>query len=86
MKKTKNLINLINIESKTLHDNPLLFTDHYNNNNQESYFIDNRHEQSIFGVIRKMSNPILLTDETYIKPFGSKDSLRYPFWATRFKR
>jgi hypothetical protein len=70
MKKNKNLINLINLESKALYDNPLMFTDHYNNNNQESYFIDNRHEQSIFGIIRKMCNPILLSDETWWKTFG----------------
>jgi hypothetical protein len=82
MKKNKNLIHLINLESKTLYDNPLLFTDHYNKN-QNSYFKDNRHEQSVFSVIRKMSNPILLNDETYFKPFGNEDSLKYPFWATR---
>ena len=49
-----------------------------------SYFIDNRHEQSILSIIRKMGNPILLTDETWF-PFGSKKSLNYPFWATRKK-
>tara|TARA_B100001758_G_C18304522_1_gene554293 strand:+ start:221 stop:937 length:717 start_codon:yes stop_codon:yes gene_type:complete len=85
MKKNKNLINLINLESKTLYDNPLLFTDHYNNN-QESYFKDNRHDQSIFSVIRKMYNPILLTDETYFLPFGNDKSLKYPFWATRKRK
>jgi hypothetical protein len=84
MKKNKNLINLIHLETKALHDNPLLFTDHYNKN-QESYFKDNRHEQSIFSVIRKMHNPILLNDETWWKLFGCKESLKYPFWATRKK-
>jgi hypothetical protein len=84
MKKTKNLINLINIESKTLHNNPLLFTDYYNKN-QENYFKDNRHEQSIFSIIRKMNNPILLNDETYFEPFGNKESLKYPFWAKRLR-
>lgn len=82
MKKNKNLINLINLEIKTLHDNPLLFTDHYNNN-QASYFKENRHDQSILSVIMKMHNSILLTDETYFVPFGNEKSLKYPFWATR---
>lgn len=84
MKKTENLINLINIESKTLHNNPLLFTDYYNNN-QENYFKDNRHDQSVFSVIRKMGNPILLEDETFFSPFGDENSLKFPFWATRIK-
>ena len=39
--------------------------------------------QSIFSIIRKMNNPILLTDETYFNPFGTPVSLKYPFWATR---
>lgn len=82
MKKNKNLVTINNIWYNVIYDNALLFTDHYNNN-QESYFKDNRHEQSIFSVIRKMYNPILLTDETYFLPFGNDNSLKYPFWATR---
>ncbi len=84
MKKNKNLIRLINIESKTLYNNPLLFTDYYNKN-QETYFIDNRHEQSIFSVIRKLNNTIILFDETFFIPFGSSESFKYPFWAVRGK-
>lgn len=82
MKKNKNLINLINLEGKTLYDNPLLFTDYYNKN-QESYFIDNRHDQSIFSIIRKLNNTIILNDETFFVIFGNKESLKYPFWSTR---
>ena len=84
MKKNQNIMKLINAETKVYYDNPLLVTDHYNNN-QESYFKDNRHEQSIFSIIRKMSNPILLTDETFCLPFGDKESLKYPFWAARIR-
>jgi len=82
MKKNKNLINMIDAEIEAFHANPLLFTDHYNGN-QASYFKDNRHDQSVFSVIRKIHNPILLKDETYCIPFGGKNSLKYPFWATR---
>ena len=85
MKKNKNLININNIWYNVIYDNALLFTDHYNNN-QESYFKDNRHEQSIFSVIRKMHNPILLEDETWFEPFGNENSFKYPFWATRIRR
>ena len=85
MKKNKTLVNINNIWYNVIYDNALLFTDHYNNN-QESYFKDNRHEQSIFSVIRKMHNPILLEDETWFEPFGNENSFKYPFWATRIRR
>lgn len=84
MKKNKNTTNLNNIWYNVIFYNPLLFTDYYNNK-QEKYFKDNRHEQSIFSVIRKMNNPILIPDETYFTPFNSSLSLQYPFWATRKK-
>ena len=84
MKKNENLIKINNTCFKVIYDNPLLFTDYYNNN-QEGYFKDNRHEQSIYSVIRKMGNPILLGDETWFVPFGNKESQDYPFWATRLR-
>ena len=84
MKKNKNLINMIDKEIKALYDNPLMFTDHFNNK-QHPGFIDNRHEQSVFSIIRKLHNPILIEDETYFKSFGSEESLNYPIWATRFR-
>jgi hypothetical protein len=84
MKKNPNSIKCVNLWNETLYNEPLLFTDHYNKN-QEYYFKDNRHDQSIFSVIRKMHNPILLNDETYLVQFGCKESLKYPFWATRKK-
>jgi len=61
----------------------LLFTDHYNRENQESCFIDNRHDQSILSVVRKIHGSIVLGDETWFVPFGNNESLKYPFWATR---
>lgn len=82
IKKNPNSIKLINLWNETLYDNPMLFTDFYNKI-QNSYFKDNRHDQSVFSVIRKMHNPILLNDETYFDLFGNKESLKYPFWATR---
>lgn len=82
MKKNNTLKKLFDLWGKCLTDNPLLFTDHYNKN-QNPGFIDNRHEQSVFSVIRKMNNPLLLNDETWFIPFGNKESLNYPFWATR---
>ena len=85
MKKNKHLIKLNELWLKAVYDNSLLFTDFYNKKNQKPYFKDNRHEQSVFSVIRKMNNPILLKDETWFMPFGNEKSLMYPFWATRKK-
>jgi len=86
MKKNKKLISLIDICHKALEYNPLLITDYYNKNPQPKGFKDNRHDQSIFSVVRKMNNPLLIRDETYFIPFGkNKQSLKVPFWVTRKK-
>ncbi len=82
LKKNPRSINLVNLWNKTLCENPWLFTDHYNNN-QEPPFSDNRHDQSIFSIIRKMHKTIILNDETFFTPFGSAESFKFPFWATR---
>ena len=84
IKKNSNSIKLVNLWNDTLYANPILFTDHYNNT-QESYFNDNRHDQSVFSVIKKMHNTITLPDQTFFVPFGNAESLEYPFWATRFR-
>ena len=52
MKKNKDLIKKNQIWYDVIYKNALLFTDYYNNL-QESYFIENRHEQSIFSIIRR---------------------------------
>jgi len=49
---------------KALSDNALLFTDHYNGS-QKPPFIDNRHEQSVLSVIRKLYGSVVLSDETF---------------------
>ena len=63
-----------------------LFTDKYNNN-QETYFRDNRHDQSISSLYRKLNGSIVIpTDETFHpQPFGKGKSLEFPIWATRKK-
>ena len=49
---------------KCLEDNPLLFTDHYNKNDQESCFIENRHDQSVLSLNRKIHGSVIINDET----------------------
>lgn len=83
MKKTPSIIQCINKWKQVIYDNPLLFTDHYNKK-QASYFRNNRHEQSILSVLRKMYNTVVIPDETYFKPrWNSAKALSVPFWATR---
>jgi len=67
----------------TILENPVLCTDYYNDKGQEKYFKDHRHEQSITSILKKQMGSVVLPDETYFQPFGSGESLKYPFWATR---
>ena len=48
-------------------------------------FKDNRHEQSISSVLRKKIGSVVIDgDESWMQPFGRGESLKYPFWATRY--
>jgi hypothetical protein len=84
MKNNVNLNKIIDIWLKSVHDNPYMFTDVFNNN-QEVYFKDNRHEQSVFSIIRKIYGSFVIDNEINFKFFGSEESLKYPFWATRYR-
>lgn len=87
MRKTPHLVDIINKWLNCVYENPQMFTDQFNNQ-QEYYFIDNRHEQSVFSVLRKVYGSIVITqDETFdtVVPWGSQQSFKYPFWATRIR-
>jgi len=87
LKKNKNSNKYINKLKQVLQDNPLLFTDYYNRQKQHPEFKDNRHDQSISSILRKQIGTIIIDgDETYMKPFGKNESLKYPFWATRHRK
>lgn len=60
-------------------------TDYYNDNNQESTFIENRHDQSILSIARKMRNTVVYKDETHFADFESEIAKKHPFLATRRK-
>ena len=86
MKNTAGLRSLIQKELEIYRENPMIVTDMYNHD-QKPYFEDNRHEQSVFSVLRKLQpSKIILDDETYFESFGFGESLNYPFWATRIRR
>lgn len=85
MKKCEHLVDLIDAWLKSVYDNVDMFTDCYNNT-QPDYFIDHRHEQSVFSVLRKIKGSIVINkDETWFNPFGTPESLKFPIWATRIR-
>lgn len=86
LKKNKHLLEYLDKYEKCIYENPLLITDIYNDKDQHEGFKENRHEQSITSVLRKMhGSEVIEGDETWIVPFGQEESLKYPFWATRIR-
>jgi len=92
MKKCEKLKDTLDLYYNTLLHDRQFATDFYNNNNQHSFFRDNRHDQSVFSIIRKIKGSLIIDDETDFgikskgeKRCGSELSKRYPFWATRLR-
>ena len=86
MKKHDKTKYILNKCIELLTKDKLIITDEYNKKNQLESFIDNRHDQSILSLVRKKYGSIILQDETWFKDFGSKESLEFPFWATRIRK
>jgi len=93
LQKTEHGVFLIDQWLKALYENQFLFTDKYQNSpaNITQGLIENRHDQSIFSIIRKIHGSIILSDETKFLN-GNKDMLKdknvakkYPFWATKIR-
>jgi hypothetical protein len=87
MKKNEHLKKYMNMYVSTVLTKPLLCTDVYNSQNQISEFRENRHEQSITSVLRKIMGSVVIDgDESWMVPFGEGESLKYPFWAARIRQ
>ena len=84
LKKCSHTASLIDKWYSTLLENPLLFTDDIIRKNQSINYIDHRHDQSIFSVIRKLYGTQIIADETYFLDFV-KEGQDYPFWAARLR-
>lgn len=91
IKKNENSEKILDEYKKVLECNKLLFTDFYNKN-QNIFFKDNRHDQSILSIIRKINGSIVIDDETEFaynfkgkKKCESSYSLKFPFWAARLR-
>lgn len=83
VRKCSHTIMLIDKWYQTAYSNPSLFTDE-KNVIQLPGFIDHRHDQSVFSVIRKTYGANIFPDETYYTDF-IRDGANAPFWATRLK-
>ena len=70
-------------------NNPILFSDHYNDYNRDPMFNDNRHDQSIWSIIRKMNNVLIIQDETWAENMDGWNKIYYekkiPFLASRIR-
>jgi len=83
IRKCDQSVNIISKWLETVYKNPMLFTDIYNEK-CPNYFIDNRHDQSIFSVIMKLNNGLTIPDETWVSSnWGQLKNI--PFWATRIR-
>ncbi|KIO78009.1 hypothetical protein TH53_06160 [Pedobacter lusitanus] len=84
LRKCQHATSLVNQWYDTLYENSALFTDEKDSAIQHPSFIDHRHDQSIFSIIRKTRGALILPDETYFQNFV-KDGGSCPFWAARLK-
>jgi len=86
MQKNTSLLQYMKLYSEIINNHPLLATDIFNEKQTHEGFQDNRHEQSITSILRKkMKLPVIDGDESWKPPFGTGESLDYPFWATRIR-
>lgn len=80
MKKCNKIIKMYDEYERVLDYNMFLVTDRYNGEKQTAIFRENRHDQSIFSIIRKIYGSIVLKDETDKKNINIDDM---PFIAQR---
>ena len=82
MRKCDAVINIFKNCLDKIRKDPLIITDHYNSN-QKKCFRDNRHDQSILSVARKIHGSIVIPDECWGADFNSETMQKIPFLATR---
>ena len=94
IKKNNHIKEILSEYKKVLEYDQNLITDYYNLQNQYDFFKENRHDQSIWSVLRKVYGSYNLdVDESffyYVKEedkidYDDPDKWKYPFWATRIK-
>jgi hypothetical protein len=84
MRKNKYVLDFFKQVLEILNDDPFLFTDKFNKNNET-----HRHDQSIMSLLYKIMNgSLILEDETYFNNghFDELNAINYPFLATRQRK
>jgi hypothetical protein len=79
LKKCDNVIKIIDDCLRAIRYDRYLITDNYNNN-QSSGFTENRHDQSLLSLTRKIHGSINISGDE----FETRNNI-YPFWATRIR-
>jgi hypothetical protein len=82
IRKCERIVNLVK-EWYKLCCNYHLINDEPSNIPNYPEFVDNRHDQSIFSLLRKKRGTEILSDETYFYPDWENLGKNYPFWAIR---
>jgi hypothetical protein len=87
LKKTEKTISLINEWCDVCINNRNLLDDSPSINGETSFFIDNRHDQSLFSMVAKKYKTFELTDETYMIVNGVHNVFdkHYPIHGTRLR-
>jgi hypothetical protein len=85
LRKCQNTINLIN-EYYDLCQNYNLIDDSISKLPNDATFIDHRHDQSVFSILRKKRGTILIPDETWFNNFMSQEAQSKPILATRIRQ
>jgi len=84
LKKNSHSLFILNEFNKLLNHDPYLITDKYNSTQKESYFLENRHDQSILSILTKKYGSINLKNETQFKN-REDEQYDFPFLATRHR-
>lgn len=82
MQKKPHLLRCLESAEEALSSDPLMITDVYNSGKNLPGFIENRHDQSVLSVVRKVCGSIVIRDESAMGPWLYKA----PFWSTRKRK
>lgn len=84
LKKCLKTVNLIN-NYYSLSQEYSLIDDTPSKINNDSKFIEHRHDQSLFSLLRKKLGTIIIPDETWYPDFTNNKVLNFPILATRIR-
>lgn len=81
LRKCKNTVDIVNkwYETSSKYN---LINDSQSITPNDTEFKENRHDQSIWSILRKKCDSVILQDETYFLDWN-RDGIKYPIWATR---